>query len=82
MSYQAGSPTFFHENGKDKSEIDYILIKADSDLISEPTTVMQKDPVNLSDHTSLGITLTVSAKSSRSLFTKSHCFHQAKLEHV
>ena len=64
VSYQDGSPTFFHENGKDKSEIDYILTKADSNLISEPTTVMQKDPVNLSDHTSLGITLMVSTKSS------------------
>ena len=55
--YQGGSPTFFHENGKDKSEIDYIFTKSSQDLISETTSVMQKDPLNLSDHTSLHITL-------------------------
>ena len=55
-SYQGGSPTFFHENGKDKSEIDYIFTRS-SQLMSETTSVMQKDPQNLSDHTSLHITL-------------------------
>lgn len=57
-------PTFFHENGKDKSEIDYILTKANPKLIFEPPTDMQKDPVNLSGHTSLSITLAVAANSS------------------
>lgn len=66
ISYQSGSPTFFHDNGKDKSEIDYILTSSSEDLISEPTSVMQKDPINLSDHTSLQISLQMDFETSPS----------------
>ena len=52
-SYQQGLPTFFHENGKDTSEIDYIFTKARNLIISKPTIVKEKNSLNLSDHTHL-----------------------------
>ena len=56
-SYQQGFPTFFHENGKDTSKIDYIFTKARNLIISKPTIVKEKNSLNLSDHTHLEIEL-------------------------
>ena len=47
------APTFFHENGKDTSTIDYILTKFHQLSVTRNTTVREKDPLNLSDHTAL-----------------------------
>ena len=42
-SYQQGVPTFFHENGKDTLELDYIFTKAPNLSISiKPTIVKEK----------------------------------------
>ena len=59
-SYQTGKPTFFHENGRDTSEIDYILTKCHSAVIQSPITVEDKQPLNLSDHTLLSTKLCIS----------------------
>ena len=52
-SHQSGKPTFFHGNGKDVSEIDYIFTKGAHSILQLPITVVDKPPHNLSDHTML-----------------------------
>lgn len=47
-SYQSGKPTFFHENGRDTSEIDYIFTKSHSVIINCPTIIEDRHPLNLS----------------------------------
>lgn len=58
-SYQNGKPTFFHENGRDSSEIDYILTKCHSTIFQGPTKVVGKHPLNLSDHVLVSANLNV-----------------------
>ena len=53
--FQSGTSTFFHENNKDESEIDYIFTNCDQNLILKPTTVAERNHLNLSDHTLLSI---------------------------
>ena len=52
-SHQSGKPTFFHGNGKDVSEIDYIFTKGAHSILQLPISVEDKPPHNLSDHTML-----------------------------
>jgi hypothetical protein len=47
--------TFHHENGKDKSAIDYIFIKPSTSIVIEDTKTHDMDPVNTSDHAPVGV---------------------------
>ena len=52
-SHQGGTPTFFHGNGRDNSEVDYLLTKCEQNMILKPTTVAENSSSNLFDHTML-----------------------------
>ena len=61
MLFQQEAPTFFHHNGKDNAQIDYIIciqsyLKSNT-LNSEPTKIHAMHPLNTSDHTAISTNL-------------------------
>ena len=62
-SHQDGTSTFFHGNGRDDSETDYILTKCEQNLILKPTTVAENSSSKLSDHTTLSMDIKMDFES-------------------
>ena len=56
---------FFHGNGRDTSEIDYILTKCEQNMILKPTTVAENSSSNLSDHTMLSVDIKMDFESHK-----------------
>ena len=63
-SQDQNASTFFHENNRDRSTIDYIFVKASQGLNCSDTTVLELDPTNTSDHTSVGMNIELNIKKS------------------
>ena len=64
-SHQDGTPTFSHGNGRDNSEIDYILTKCEQNMILKPNTVAENSSSNLSDHTMLSVDIKMDFESQK-----------------
>jgi len=54
-------PTFFHHNGKYKSQIDYFLFKS-TELLNASVKIKEMDALNTSDHTLVLATVRVDVK--------------------
>ena len=66
--------TFHHHNGKDKSQIDYILFKGKTLNLQPRVSIIPFDAINTSDHTLIKVEITTQisklAPKSAKIYTK------------